>query len=391
MGRRRALILLLVAGCQRPQLLVTVATDLPLPGTGGDGISAALSLNRVRVERPGDAPHDFPIADAHGLPLSFGVAPDAAGVASVRVTGFDVRWTGAEGPSAGVAVTRELSLRPSEVQKASLILGGDCLGGPCSAEPKAGSLWPPLVEVPCTGDPPGDTRCIPGGASIVGDPNLSQVDAESDLIAAPPRMVVVSPFFLDRLEVTVARLRPLVAAGKVTAPPTSSDDARCNFSLSPGDADGEAVRCVPFETARAACLEWLGDLPTEAQWEHAARGRGLERRYPWGDDPPDCSSAALSPLFEPHCMALRDAGSYSTDTTRDGVLDMAGSVREWVIDSPVDFDTCLGAGVLRDRTCMMGAAGSTKGGSIDTPREEATLSLRRRAGAGFDVGFRCAQ
>jgi formylglycine-generating enzyme required for sulfatase activity len=381
MGRRRALIFLLLAGCQRPQLLLTVSTDLPLPGTGDDTISAALSLNRVRAQHLNDPPHDFSVADARGLPLSFGVVPDAGGVATIRVTGFDVRWTTADGPVAEVAVTRELSIKVTEVQKATLILGGDCIGGPCTAEPKD-SLWAPLKEVACGSAAPDGMKCIPGGASITGDPDLIHVDAESDLIAAPPRMVVVKPFFLDRLEVTVARLRELVNAGTVTAPPGAGDDPRCNFSL--GASDDQAVRCVPFETARAACRAWGGDLPTAAQWEHAARGRGRESRYPWGDDPPDCSAAALGP----ECAPSMIAGSHAMDTTRDGVLDMAGGVREWVLDSPIGFDDCLGGGVLQDPVC--GASGSTKGGSIDTPREQATLSLRR-SGPGFDVGFRCAR
>jgi hypothetical protein len=85
------------------------------------------------------------------------------------------------------------------------------------------------------------------------------------------------------------------------------------------------------------------------------------------------------------------AGVHPMDQSRDGVLDLAGGVREWVLDSPVDFDGCLPAGVLRDPLCTSGASGSTKGGSADTPREQATLSLRRNAGSGFDVGFRCAR
>jgi formylglycine-generating enzyme required for sulfatase activity len=225
--------------------------------------------------------------------------------------------------------------------------------------------------------------CIPGGASVVGDAELATVDATSDLVAAPPRMVVLSPFFMDRIEITVTRLRGLVNAGRVPAPPTG---AGCNYSPTQGLTDLEGVRCVPFETARDACTALGGRLPTAAQWEHAARGRGRETRYPWGDTPPTCATAALATGFG--CTATRRVGSHDGDTSRDGVHDLGGSVREWVLDAPLDLDSCLGPGVLIDPICA-GSGGSTRGGSLDTPLEGALSAPRRGGAPAADVGFRC--
>jgi formylglycine-generating enzyme required for sulfatase activity len=171
----------------------------------------------------------------------------------------------------------------------------------------------------------------------------------------------------------------------------------CNYTASPGAADDEAVRCVSYPTAAAACRVRGKVLPTAAQWEHAARGRGEGWRYPWGNDPPTCCAAALAAGATLGCDPDRDVGTHATtdqcpiaDRSLDGVLDLAGGVREWVSDAPIGWGACLSTVVL-DPLCGGSAMGSTKGGSLDTPLEGGSSALwRSGAGDGFDVGFRCA-
>jgi formylglycine-generating enzyme required for sulfatase activity len=207
---------------------------------------------------------------------------------------------------------------------------------------------------------------------------------------------------MDETEMTVAAFRALYASGKINAavPTLASADAACNYTTTAGASDKQAVRCVSFTTARAACRARGGDLPTVAQWEHAARGRGRGSRFPWGNAAPMCCSAAID-FADPTCKPSLKVGSHAdatacdgaVDVSRDGVLDLAGSVREWVRDAPLSFDDCFSAGILADPTCTAAksAGGSTKGGSFSLPASEAASALRRTGATISDVGFRCVR
>lgn len=85
-------------------------------------------------------------------------------------------------------------------------------------------------------------------------------------------------------------------------------------------------------------------LPSEAQWEYVATGRGENRRYPWGDEPPSRKHANLPPDplgLDPYTRigagsGTTPAGSFPAGASRDGVLDLAGNVSEWCTDTYLD-------------------------------------------------------
>lgn len=147
--------------------------------------------------------------------------------------------------------------------------------------------------------------------------------------------------------------------------------------------EGEALRPVVDVTwpeAMAYARSLGGSLPSEVHWEYAARG--AERRlYPWGDDEPDCRRAHYREC-EPRTSL--DVGSRPADVTPEGVVDLAGNVREWVI--PPWFDPA--------RHPANPDAMRLKGGSFAHPAfflRAASVTNRLAAFQRFDnVGFRVA-
>ncbi len=154
----------------------------------------------------------------------------------------------------------------------------------------------------------------------------------------PPHPVSLSAFLLDRSEVTVAQYATFLgwAGGlghysprmSIGVGPTSAD-----FTAAPG-ASALPIGWVTWFDARAYCLWMGGDLPTEAQWELAAKG-ATSRVYPWAptEGGPSC---ALASFFTGDVVCTEgptDAGSHPEGDTPEGLHDMGGNVAEWLFDA----------------------------------------------------------
>jgi formylglycine-generating enzyme required for sulfatase activity len=156
----------------------------------------------------------------------------------------------------------------------------------------------------------------------------------------PAHAVKVASFRLMKREATRRDYRACVDAGACTAPRAERGldlvpPEYCTWGWS--DRDDHPINCIDWDQARAFC-EWLGArLPTEAEWEFAARGRGRAIRYPWGDQLATCERAVMG--VEPAAVGCREERTSAVcskplGNTAEGLCDMAGSVIEWVADAP---------------------------------------------------------
>jgi formylglycine-generating enzyme required for sulfatase activity len=95
------------------------------------------------------------------------------------------------------------------------------------------------------------------------------------------------------------------------------------------------MNCVNFAMAEGFCRWAGGRLPTESEWEYAARSRGLDRTYPWGEAEPSCELAAI---HDPGCTAkgTLEVCSKPAGNTEQGLCDMAGNAFEWCQDDYSD-------------------------------------------------------
>jgi formylglycine-generating enzyme required for sulfatase activity len=161
----------------------------------------------------------------------------------------------------------------------------------------------------------GDLVAVPAGEFTMGC--NGQVDDECANDELPVRSVSLAAFEIDRTEVTQDQYASCVNAG-ACAPPTCAWD--CGAGSLPAG-------CVTREDAKDFCA-WAGKrLPSEAEWEKAARGSD-GRKFPWGNEPPDCSRVNMA-----GCKNERTpAGSLPGGASPYGVLDMAGNMVEIVAD-----------------------------------------------------------
>ncbi|MBI5529083.1 MAG: SUMF1/EgtB/PvdO family nonheme iron enzyme, partial [Deltaproteobacteria bacterium] len=164
---------------------------------------------------------------------------------------------------------------------------------------------------------------VPAGSFQMGC--NSAVDTECDGDENPYHAVSVPAFKVDKYELTVGEYQACVDAGGCTAAGTGGS---CNYGVS--GRDSHPINCVDWTQAKAYCT-WAGKrLPTEAEWEKAARGTD-GRKYPWGNDALDCDHAvhSVSPCSN---SSTAPVGSKPAGVSPYGAEDMVGNVWEWVED-----------------------------------------------------------
>jgi eukaryotic-like serine/threonine-protein kinase len=193
----------------------------------------------------------------------------------------------------------------------------------------------PMPQVATPGPAPAESGAAAGGTLVRDADGMTMVyvpagkflmgsqEGEGESNEHPQHEVSLDAFWIDRTEVTNAQYRRCLDAGACKRP-TYWDDGEYN------GVDGPVVG-VTWLDAQAYCT-WVGArLPSEAEWEKAARGTD-GRRYPWGDDAANCDKANYwgqegGCVGDPGPVAARPSGA-----SPYGALDMAGNAWEWCQD-----------------------------------------------------------
>jgi formylglycine-generating enzyme required for sulfatase activity len=234
----------------------------------------------------------------------------------------------------------------------------------------------------------GDQVDVPAGPFTMGS-DKGQPGANPD--ESPAHRPMIRPFRIDRHEVTNQRYRRCVEAGACTAPISTASKTRRRY-FDGARYDEFPVVNVTWYQAQAFCRWDGGRLPTEAEWEKAARGVRDRRVYPWGDRRPDCSLANFG--GPDGCGGdTAEVGARPAGRSPYGAHDMAGNVWEWVSDW---YDSAFyRRSPSRDpRGPRWGSFKVMRGGCFDTAPDGLRVSCRNHdlpTSAQPNVGFRCAR
>ena len=226
---------------------------------------------------------------------------------------------------------------------------------------------------------------VPQGSFIMGAQEGDWAAGEEE---GPRHEVSLDAFWIDRTEVTNAMYTLCVDADVCPVPKQKKSSTRALYYNDPMYANYPVIN-IPWSAADAYC-RWAGRrLPTEAEWEKAARGKD-GRIYPWGDSAPAPGQALLN--FNGWLGDTARVGNFPNGASVYGAWDMAGNVWEWVADWYSDSYYSVSQ-VLNPTGPEQGDFRALRGGSWNSSLDfvRTTARFRRLPDDIADtIGFRCA-
>ncbi len=267
----------------------------------------------------------------------------------------------------------------------------------CDSHPVMVFPWeyePIPVPSPAAPAPPAGMVLVPGGTFAMGSKEFTD--------AQPIAGVRVSSFYLDQTEVTGEAYQACVDAKRCSFPKGGvKDRSSCNYDREKGQVvvgkEKHPMNCVTFEQAKHYCEVQGKRLPTEVEWEYAARG-SVGSLYPWGNAAPDATRACWNQYLFGTCAVqgyeatLLGMEQSQLDAQRlRGIYDLGGNVYEWV---DTEYANALSA---TNKPCDSAHSSSCviRGGSWFSGEPVRLRSSFRAFGNPTDwtnfIGFRCAR
>ena len=255
------------------------------------------------------------------------------------------------------------------------------------------------------------------GCNAAKDPSCAQKSSEN-----PQHKVTLSAYFIDVTEVTAAEFKKCVDAGGCLTPGGDSVNPWCNWDTvakkPKAGRDLHPINCIAWTEAQKFC-KWRGgqvdagnaakfDLPTEAQWEMAARGScskngasanddaactAAMRTYPWGAAPATCAFAVMNDGGGAGCGAgsTTMVGTKLAGVSPYGLHDMAGNIAEFARDW---YGAYPATAATDPEFTFNSSSKVVRGGVFFATAAELSTASRAAVPAdvsAFDVGFRCSR
>ena len=278
----------------------------------------------------------------------------------------------------------------------ALCLGSTLLGA-CAQAP-AGSPTTDLEQIRLRATDGAEMMPVPAGEFLMGSTGTDPKAGDDEM---PQHSVYLDSFWIDRTEVTNRQYVQFLnrlgghsgACGGHDCVETQVEDKYSHileldggYAVEDGFEEHPATQ-VSWYGAQAYC-EWAGArLPTEAEWEKAARGAD-GRLYPWGHGAPDCEKAQYGDCGP----ATVPVGGRPAGASPYGALDMAGNVWEWVADwyDPAYYEVSPARNPQGPDTGVRRVFRGGSWGYLPAFLRVADRARNRPTYAGLNVGFRCA-
>jgi len=249
---------------------------------------------------------------------------------------------------------------------------------------------------------------IEGGTFKMGNDGFDPTGGQDD-DDQPAHPVELSDFWIQETEVTNRELETYFTQKHVDVAdrPKRWLEAIKRIERKGPKPDRFPVVGVPHELAEKYAQSVGGQLPTEAQWEYAARSRGKAIPYVWGSEPkPDMSNANVDSLGQVSNLPTFTVGYYPKDKTEQGLFDMTGNVREWCRDVWAPYQSSTSplrnpTGPARGGETTEATPYVTRGGSFAVWKDQTRTTRPRRPlpddltarnltedGTAEDLGFR---